>query len=553
MASPSSFRGSPDNSAKLQRGQACFNCRRRKRKCDGLLPCGQCTRLDAEDECEYMDPGKRPVAHILQEQIDELQNRISHIRRGRAGGSHSHRSSSSPVLGSSSPSPAQSIWNNTPTEPPPTIIAELIDTFLAYASEFGFFLNPSRFRDSALLALPFGDYSRPTPALLSCVYLWGLRLSMAHSPTHSPASSASSSSTSSSSYSHHGPLSHPDEPAYLGRALALTSKGLSSSGHPQRILHTLQAEVLLAYYFFACGRVVEAKYHTAAAVSLSLSSGLHQIRSTNVPPSNALPPPVDAVEEGERIHAWWAVLVMDRCFAVGLSEMPSISSAQLDSVDTPWPLEPEDYSTGAMYPHARYSRTIETFLSSSPDTATLSTPALLAKAAILFQRTDEFVRTWKPGLGHDMMLHQLSALVDSFRNSLPPPTALPRPPTPATTRALVVAHSIAHAAAVRLHGLYPHTKVARLAAARSVLGIIAAVPLKHIQWINPIMGTVWSAAGEVFLEEIASMQAVYHGVASDEEVNLRAFVARAGPSLRVFERNCSLMRAHPTPSDAGKP
>jgi hypothetical protein len=46
------------------------------------------------------------------------------------------------------------------------------------------------------------------------------------------------------------------EPAFLARALKLTSKGLSDT-HPQRVMHTLQAEVLLSYFFFASGRSLE--------------------------------------------------------------------------------------------------------------------------------------------------------------------------------------------------------------------------------------------------------------------------------------------------------
>lgn len=121
MASTSSLRSSPESNAKLQRGQACFNCRRRKRvrryffefnivqpalqKCDGFLPCGQCTRLNAEDECAYTDPDKRPAADILQEHIDQLKHRIYDLeqpRRSRSLSHHRSSASASPVLGSSS-------------------------------------------------------------------------------------------------------------------------------------------------------------------------------------------------------------------------------------------------------------------------------------------------------------------------------------------------------------------------------------------------------------------------------------------------------------------
>nr|GAT48330.1 predicted protein [Mycena chlorophos] len=533
--SVSSRHSSPDN-AKLQRGQACFNCRRRKRKCDGMLPCGQCTRLGAEDACEYTDPTKRPTVDILQEHIDELQTRIYQLERPRTGSSHSrHSSASSHVVDSSSSSPrgrGGSTGNlprlTLPNDPPSAVIADLVDTFLINGTEFGFFLNASRFREGALRPLPFGDFSRPTPALLSAVYLWAIHLSTANSPIHSPASSSSSGSSGHMLL----PRPHPDEAAYLARALSLTSKGLFSA-HPHRVLHTLQAEILLAYYFYMNERIVEAKYHAAAAVSLSLSSGLHQIRSVD----STLPPPIDGIHQGEYVRAWWAVFVLDACFAVGLLEPLGINIA---AVDTPWPLDGDEYALDAS------SQTITAFLSGHDSLIVgLSTTALVAKTALLYQKADELART---STGPTRELQQLYALVDAFRNALPSPTTLARPPTPTSTRELVVAHSLAHAAAVRIHGLYaltdPSAKITRLAAARSVLGIIAAVPMKHLRWINPIMASVWVSASRVFLEEIASVQARYQGAAtlSEEEVNLRTFLVRAGPPLRTFERNCLLMQ-----------
>jgi hypothetical protein len=134
------------------------------------------------------------------------------------------------------------------------------------------------------------------------------------------------------------------EPVFLARALNLTSNGLSDA-HPQRVMHTLQAEVLLSYFFFASGRALEGKYHTAGAISLSLSSSLHLVRSETHSPPGILPPAADVVEEGERIHAWWTVMIMDRCWAVGLCETPGLAyQDSLAMVDTPWPLESDDYA-----------------------------------------------------------------------------------------------------------------------------------------------------------------------------------------------------------------
>ncbi|KAF8152668.1 hypothetical protein K438DRAFT_376067 [Mycena galopus ATCC 62051] len=464
MASTS--RQSPD-SGKLPRGQACFNCRRRKRKCDGNLPCSQCTHLNIEDDCEYTDGGKRSLAHILQEDIDRLQNRIHYLEHPQKSSPvhtlpihQSYPSSTGRPRSTTPGSPhhAPTSRSGTPTqlwitanEPPRDLIVQLIDNFLPYSSEFGFFLDCARFRQSALLQIQMGHHSRPSPALLSTVYLWGLRLSGQ-------------------------PNLMAQEPAFLARALNLTSKGLSDM-HPQRVMHTLQAEVLLSYFFFASGRALEGKYHAAGAISLSLSSSLHLIRSENHRSPGVLHRPADAVEEGERIHAWWSIIILDSAFAVGLCETPGFAYRDsLLMVDTPWPLESDDYAEGLLSANARYSQTIQNFVTGAPTFDTgMSTVAMLAKASILWLRADELARCWKPGMPGPMAasfntdFKHLDGLIDRFRDSLVPPNQISRP-TPAMTRTLVVAHSIAHSATVRLQSLFAHmdilAKRKRLSAAR---------------------------------------------------------------------------------------
>jgi hypothetical protein len=171
-----------------------------------------------------------------------------------------------------------------------------------------------------------GHHARPAPAVLGAVYLWGLRFSKQ-------------------------PHLIAQEPIFLARALKLTAKGLSGI-HPHKLMHNLQAEILLAYYFFASGRFLEGKYHTAAVISLGLSSSIHMVRSAHSTSPGPLPPPRDIVEEGERIHACWSALVLDKTWAVALSEDPHLElQHESCEVDTPWPLEMEDYQN--VGPHDR--------------------------------------------------------------------------------------------------------------------------------------------------------------------------------------------------------
>jgi hypothetical protein len=200
-----------------------------------------------------------------------------------------------------------------------------VDNILPYSSEFGFFLNVPRFRESALLALPYGHHSRPSPALLTTVYLWGIHLSRS-------------------------PSLMDHENTVLSRALQQTANVLSGV-HPHRVIHGYQAEILLSYYFFSNGRFLEGKYHVAAAISLAVSSGLHKIRSAEAIPTvrNVVSPlqsPRDIIEEGERIRGCWTGVILDKCWAVALGSIPNlvypteIVGAQ---VDTPWPLETREY------------------------------------------------------------------------------------------------------------------------------------------------------------------------------------------------------------------
>lgn len=98
---------------------------------------------------------------------------------------------------------------------------------------------------------PIGDHARPTPSLLNAVYLWATYLSPALNTAHGF-----------------------DESALLHDARHNLSKDLAGS-HPFRVVHVIQAEILLSYYFLEHGKVLQGNYHANSALALSLSSGFH--------------------------------------------------------------------------------------------------------------------------------------------------------------------------------------------------------------------------------------------------------------------------------------
>jgi len=205
-----------------------------------------------------------------------------------------------------------------------------IDTFIPHAQQFGFFLHISTFRQAAFLVFPLGHPSRPTPGLLNTVHLLGVHFSQPESQ-------------------------QSQEPLLLMRAVQHVSTDLLGT-HPNKVIHTLQAEVLLAYYFFRVAAILEAKVHAAAAVSLALGSGLHRIRSSSLTaPSTIaivqdqpypLPPPVNNLQEAERINAFWSVLMLHKFVTVSLENPANVCGA-LEApgmqIDTPWPINMDNF------------------------------------------------------------------------------------------------------------------------------------------------------------------------------------------------------------------
>jgi hypothetical protein len=115
--------------------------------------------------------------------------------------------------------------------------------------------------------------------------------------------------------------------------------------NPQLVVQTIQAEILLSYYYLYSARPVEGRYHCAAAVSLTLDAGLHMLWSPNeqrhtvYPPfpvvQTLLPLAVDHNEVEERIKAFWAVWLLNN-YWVAIQGNPSAFPSGIP-VDTPWP------------------------------------------------------------------------------------------------------------------------------------------------------------------------------------------------------------------------
>uniref|UniRef100_A0A8H7XVF9 Zn(2)-C6 fungal-type domain-containing protein n=1 Tax=Psilocybe cubensis TaxID=181762 RepID=A0A8H7XVF9_PSICU len=604
----------------LKRGRACMSCRFLKIKCDGEKPvCGPCRNHPRDDECEYSDGPGRSRTKTLEEQVSRLEARILELE-------HPDSSTPSVVLHDPYPSPFQverhskspplhlpehppafaplspfsptsttsslpsgRHWNKFSAlgekteltgssgsstspirhpvampylgaeEPSYSQLQASLDVFFLHAPHFGFFLNSNSFRHSALLAFNLGHPSRPTPGLLNVVHLLGLHFSQPEA-------------------------FQGQESALLIRAVQHVSTDLMGT-HPNKVIHTLQAEVLLAYYFLRTGSLLEAKCRTGTAISLALGSGLHKIRSANflVPSTisigshdqaHLLPHPSDALQEAERINGFWAVLVLHKFITVAL-EVPAHVCGALEApgmlIDTPWPIDIDQFEEGIIPPELQGNSTVRAFLNGYlvDNHNGESSTALVAKAAILFHRAAHLTGQWSPSMhipslivaiinsmifedmtprdkvAYDAAAKSVNTLLETFRAKLGVrPRLNPQDPS---VRTILLIHALVDAASIKLHWIfsyaYPESKQICLSAARNIVNY-GDFDLQGLTIINPIMGNLWMTACLVFVDEISRARQMRSGWpehASVEEELMESY--RSGlKAMSLFSQDSVLMR-----------
>ncbi|KAF5372112.1 hypothetical protein D9758_005031 [Tetrapyrgos nigripes] len=543
----------------LKRGKACLTCRFLKIKCDGGRPiCGPCERHPKDDPCEYADGPGRSRTRQLEETVSRLEARLREYENPNEtpavtlsnpyDGSESDStlgvnltlqpisryptdtstyspssqySIASPASSSSTPRssaapPSTRTTSESPTSDNNLAIRNLLDVFFTHASSFGFFLNVSRFYNAATQPSSFTFPTRPCSALLSTVLLCGFHLSPADYPNRSPVRDSSSSSRSQTQ-------TQKQEHEYLLRALRDTAVELCSISHGEvnpypmqrsLMLQTIQAEVLLSHYFFRTANITEAKRHASSAASLALASNLHRVWPT----STASTPPTpgtqassypgvtgagpDAVEEGERINGFWAVFVLYRNLAVAVdppSEVCGVFDAPGMQIDTPWPLDMENYKESILPEPG--SSTVWNYLNHVQTSADgpYSTHNLLAKSSILLHQATFLEGQYYPTMSErdsqsfSAAFQSLNHLIESLGSHLPPlSTQSSRiDPTNPTTRLLFHAHSMLHGATIKLHGLFaysdPTSRQVCVAAAKAMIAA-GGMNVQEFGCVNPIMG-----------------------------------------------------------------
>ncbi|KAJ7699740.1 hypothetical protein B0H14DRAFT_2417530, partial [Mycena olivaceomarginata] len=491
--------------------------------------CGPCTRVPKDDECEFTDGHSRTKE--LQATINRLQARVKELenpdrvlpsviltRADSAGptasGSSSNwdrRSPSSPASSIVSVLPVLSFYQlefagessfvSSPNsdhsllgvqEPPFAMIQMLLDQFLPHASQFGFFLHPGRFRASALLQLPLGHRARPSPAVLCAAYLWGIHLSRSEPLV---------------SY----------EAVFIRRAQQHISTELSESAHPVHRPHTIQAHVLLATYFLRNKQFLEAEFHTNGSVTLALGYHLHKIRSSrpSSPPligasafAEVFPdPPRDDVEEGERIRGFWTVvcnqnnLIMTLRTAnnLGILDSPNMT------IDTPWPLDIEEYERGMMSRDLRGNDTVRNFvMGGMPGPNSIF--SLKIQATVLLQQAAQLARKWSPAMqpqalaAHMNASAWLGARIQQFSASIPRLSDYHDRGDDART--LAITHAMLGAALIQLHKNDANASATCLNAARAITVALGDADVPNFLCAGPVVGTLLLLACQVAMREI---------------------------------------------------
>ncbi|KAJ7662266.1 hypothetical protein B0H17DRAFT_1144444 [Mycena rosella] len=459
----------------LQRGKACSNCRRRKIRCDGNRPCCNQCHLSPTTACEYVPPNPNKVRQTpkqMMEHIQGLEARIQELRHLSEGGEiksplllhHPYRSDSG-SSGSPTPEPLFGSPTSPPLiqyiqEPPADLITTLIDTFLdRFTHNEFFFLNQTRFSGAALLPMPFGHPDRPSRTLLNVIYLWG------------------SISTPSHLYTEDG---------FLEAALKALPQDIADlSLNPHLVLQTLQAEVLLSYYYLRSARPVEGRYYSTTAMSLALDAGFHVLSPMSLRPEVyppfplvqvLLPPAVDAEDVPERIKAFWSVWLLNN-YWVAVQGTPSAVPHGI-SIETPWP---GDSGGGA---------TIAKFLNGQNQDS-LVPAALLAKASTLLEHIITFSARTK---GAPVFASFATRLRD-FQSNLPPFQG---------SNTLLIAHALTDLPLCDASRFDILGAAGRIVMTLSHLGESAA---DAVYDVDPILPLVCETICNVFMDELSSLRA----------------------------------------------
>ncbi|KAF9649177.1 hypothetical protein BDM02DRAFT_3114105 [Thelephora ganbajun] len=483
------------DSQPLSRGKACLQCRDRRVKCDGTKP--TCSRCEEKGRvCKYRE---EKSGQALQREIKSLESRIREVELRRQV---------SPSLDN----PLD--HNNLPPdwwkadEPPITMRPHLMEIFSRFTRCFGFFLDPDRFAQSFNASEPFGYHSRPSRALLSAVYLSSIALSGNAALT-----------------------SH--EPVFLSRALHYAAQAPSCT-HPSTAKHALQAEILIANYFFLRGHVLEGKSHINTAMLISTVHHAHKIRRISSLEG------VEVTEQLERVKGFWLAYFFDKSWSIA-GGLPSTSPDGLTEetrIDTPWPLEPQR-SKNIQPEQVRGYDTINRFLAnpaSSFAEEDVSELSMACKAVTLFDRAHSFGLSWAAATSDETradLTTKLAALrqaTQAFKDTIAPLTDGANIQDP-----LIVIHVMILLTSIRLD-VAPTWSKSSVENALAAVALVGDASFDYSGNVDPILGFLLTAIGQVLIDELTRIRGLASKSKEDTEQEVK--VKNATDRLAVTLTAC---------------
>ncbi|OCF30871.1 hypothetical protein I317_05041 [Kwoniella heveanensis CBS 569] len=204
---------------------------------------------------------------------------------------------------------------------------------------FGFDMHIATFYQSLQLADPAG---RPHPCLLNAMYLVTCRVSPVESLRQK-------------------------ESLFYSRAKEQMDAAIGKDG---KMFDAMRAGTLITCYLFASQRHAEAWAMLGQTVHITIACGLDRLDSSvgfDYEPSarekrrglgSYIQPPASQLELADRIHAFWAIFLVDRCAAIAL-EWPA--GFDQDRISTPLPRPWAEYETNDAHLHTCDERLSDLF------------------------------------------------------------------------------------------------------------------------------------------------------------------------------------------------
>ncbi|QRV91618.1 Fungal Zn(2)-Cys(6) binuclear cluster domain [Ceratobasidium sp. AG-Ba] len=335
-------------------------------------------------------------------------------------------------------------------------------------------------------------------------------------------------------------------PEFLERARRCLRRGHSEG---DRLFNCVQGMTLLATMLYLQGKINEGNLEANTACHVAMTCGLHKISSSDwfkpaAPPPRSglrirqvdyhLAPPASAREHGERIAAFWQLVLVDHTAAAttGLPANFRDDGDQRSRVETVFPRPLEDYVNGKAS-GAPYATLGDIFAPrfipvDPPDIVT----TLQVKATALLERAVRLGTMWRDGVDlsyadpdrYRAEYNIVYTAIRHFRSYLPPiRQPADEPQLPCTSNGLVwerlYPHFITLNAEIQLFYVLGDTDSLAydrcLVSARAVESMIAQLTDAEISQIGVMFGHCFTSALHVLQREMRTRKALGDQVGVD--------------------------------------